>query len=433
MKSGLLALIETGDRQRVIEQLASLSREQRTKNILDLSIVARRNLFTLIGTSEIAHVIKDLDAQDASRLVSNLSSDDMVDVLGELDPERREKFLACLPAPTRARAKRLLIYGKETAGGRMAEEFIALPENLTLDEAVSRLREMSIGNENAFYVYVIGKEGELKGVVPFRELVVKKRSLSIANIMRTEVVTVSPTTDQEEVARIFQQKRLLALPVVDEGGKILGVITIDDIATIIQQETSEDMLKLSGASEDEKSLRQPIRQSLLKRLPWLVLTLCLSMLAVSVIALFESTIRAVIALSVLLPVISAMGGNTGIQTLSLMIRSLATGEATFAQFWVVFRREALIGLLNGIVLAAIFGGVTWLWKGTLSLGLVAAGAIFMNTCIAGVAGALLPLVLQRVKLDPASSAGPVLTTITDFCGFLLTLKLASWLLPHTSL
>lgn len=421
------------DRYQVLEQFLSVDSDERAKKLLGLSTAGRRELFTLIGAAEFAHLIEDLEPVTSAELISGLSSDDMVDVLGELEPGHREKLLIQLPVPMQARARRLLKYGKETAGGRMAEEFIALPEGLTLDQAIARLREMSISTENAFYVYVTGKEGELKGVVPFRELVVKERSLPIEDIMRRDIVTVGPTTDQEEAARHFQQNRLLALPVVDDGRKLLGVITIDDIAAVIQQETSEDMLKLSGASQDEKSFRQPVKQLLLKRLPWLVLTLCLSMLAVSVIAWFESTIQGVIALSVLLPVISAMGGNTGIQTLSLMIRALATGEATFVQFWVVFRREALIGLLNGIVLAVIFGGATWLWKGSLFLGVVAAGAIFLNTCIAGLTGALLPLVLHKLKLDPASSAGPILTTVTDFCGFLLTLKLASWLLPPSPL
>lgn len=310
----------------------------------------------------------------------------------------------------------------------MTEEFVAVPLAATLADVVERLKRDRPPRDRPLYLYVVDSEGRLAGVLPTRDLILEPPLTAVAAVMRANPLSVETGTDQELVARIFLRHRLMALPVIDGDRKLVGLITPDDVAAIIEEETAEDLLKLSGSHEEEDA--PSVRRIIAGRLPWLVINLLLNVVAVSVVAYFEGVIQAVVAVSVLLPIISDMGGNTGIQALSVMIRRLATGRADFGQFWPVFRREALAALINGLALGLLVGVVAWWWKGIPALGLVAGLALWINTLVAGVTGALIPLVLHRFRLDPASSSGPILTTVTDMTGFFVTLKLASYLMHY---
>lgn len=321
------------------------------------------------------------------------------------------------------------LYPPDTAGSIMGAEFIAIPEGLNVGQAIEKLRSAQTSGKPA-YVYVIDQANHLKGVLFLRDLVFNPPTKVLSELVRLNLITVPVEMDQEEVARIFQKHRLMALPVVDKENRLLGTIGANDISQVIQEEATEDILKVAGIGGGEESFKTPVSGSIKRRLPWLVLNIFLDCLAVSVIAYFEKTIQEVIALAVILPIISDMGGNVGIQTVSLAVRELATGTISFQDFWKIVTRELSVGFLNGLVLGLVLCGVGYVWKGNIFLGLVAGVALWINTIVASIVGAALPLLLRKRGLDPATGSGALLTTITDLTGFFLTLSFATYLIQH---
>lgn len=321
-------------------------------------------------------------------------------------------------------------YAPDTAGGIMGAEFIAVAENLQVGEAIEKIRASSPRDGKATYVYVVDNENRLKGVLFLRDLVFSPANKTLQELIRSEIVTVPAEMDREEVVRLFQKYRLLALPVVDSARHLLGTIVASDIPRVIEEEATEDILKVAGIGGGEESFKTPFTGSIKRRLPWLILNIFLDCLAVSVIAYFEKTLQEVIALAVILPIISDMGGNVGIQTVSLAVRELATGEISFNDFWKIVGRELGVGFFNGFVLGMVLCGIGYFWKGNIVLGLVAGLALWVNTIIAGIVGAALPLIIKRRGLDPATASGALLTTVTDLSGFFLTLSLATQLIQY---
>lgn len=322
------------------------------------------------------------------------------------------------------------LYATHTAGGMMGTEFIALPEDINVKEAVERIRSSPQFEDKPAYVYVVDRENHLKGVLFLRDLIFSPSHKPLKELSRQKLITIAAETDREEAARIFQKHSLMALPVIDKEGLLIGTISANDVSNIIEEEATEDILKVAGIGGGSESFKAHFVISLKHRLPWLALNIFLDLIAVSVIACYESTMRQVIALAVILPVISDMGGNVGIQTVSLAIRELATGEITFKDFGFIITRELGIGFLNGLALGILLGIVGYIWKGNIFLGIVAGLTLWINTIIASITGAAIPLVLKKRGLDPATASGALLTTITDLSGFFLALSLATYLLPH---
>ena len=334
----------------------------------------------------------------------------------------------------RAYGKRDLPVGPEAsrrdlAADAMSTDFLAVSDAITVGDAIEAIRASPRAEGRPTYVYVVDATGRLRGVLFLRDLVFGTSQQRLAELMRASVISVPATMDQEEVARLFRRHHLAALPVVTASGHLIGTITPEAVSRIIEEEATEDLLKVAGIAGGEERATMAPRGAIRRRLPWLVLNMFLDVIAVSVIAFFESTIAEVVALAVLLPIISDMGGNVGIQTISLAVRGLATGDVTAADAWRQLRKELLVGLANGLVLGVLLCAVSYVWKGSLLLGIIGGAALAINTVIAGTAGIALPLILKRFGADPASASGPLLTTITDFCGFLLTLSLATFFLP----
>lgn len=311
----------------------------------------------------------------------------------------------------------------------MSADFIAVSDKFTVQEAIDWIRTHPQAPGRPAYVYVTDQAHRLLGVLYMRDLIFSAPTQKLQELIQPGVISVPVLMDQEEVIKLFHKKNLMALPVVDQAQRLVGMITASDISHIVEEEATEDMLKIAGISGGEESFKMPIRVSVRRRLPWLVTNIFLDVMAVSVIACFESTLQEVIALAVILPIISDMGGNVGIQTIAIAVRELATGEISFNDFGKIVVREIGVGLINGVMLGLILCGVGYLWKGNIYLGIIAGTALCINTIIAGITGTALPLLLKKRGVDPATASGSLLTTVTDVCGFFLTLSLAAKFLP----
>ena len=364
------------------------------------------------------------------KIVQHMDSDEMADVLGSLDPIQKIEWLSTLPQKELIEAESLLAYPPDTAGGLMAKEFVSVPIHLTAGEVASRLQSLAENYENlrVTYVYVTDDKGHLKGVLPMRDLVLKPKEAPVENLMVKDVAVIPDTASKREVAEFFRQRNLLALPVVNSDHRLVGVITSDDVMDVIQELADEELLKLSGISTDE-SRESPLLKIVRRRLSWLTVNIFLNLTAASVIAFYEDTLSAVIALAFFLPIISDMSGCSGMQAVAVSVRDLALQKILPHDYWRVLKKEFWVGLLNGLALGTIIGLVAFLLKGIPMLGVVVALALWLNTIIAVSFGGIVPLLLKYGKFDPAIASGPVLTTLTDIMGFFILLSLATAWLP----
>ncbi len=364
-----------------------------------------------------------LAADRIAQVMEVVADDVATDIIQDLPEETGAQVLADLSVRQQRAIGHLLEHDEDTAGGRMTGQRIAMPPDRLAGEAIDELRSLRPDATQPFYIYVTGDEDRLEGVVNLRSLLIAPPQTPIAELALRDVVSVTASTDQEEAARLFKQFKLLSLPVVDDDGRLLGAVTVDDLIDVLEDEATEDMFRQVGVHEDE-DLRS-VARSVRFRLPWLLVNLLTVLLAGFVVALFESTVARVAVLAAFLPVVAGQGGNTGIQTLTVVIRSLAVGRLRGRDLWRVVLHEAATGLINGLVIGAAVGLVAWLWQGNAALGLIVGLALAANMLVGVVAGVLIPMGLQRFRQDPALSAGIWLTTATDVLGFAVFLTLAA--------
>jgi magnesium transporter len=370
-------------------------------------------------------------------ILRHLDSDRAADVLGALEPAEKDRWLATLPVQEKSEAQSLLAYPADTAGGLMAKEYVWVPVNLTAGEVISRLQVMAPSFEHlrVTYVYAVDETGVLKGVLPMRDLALRPRETPVSTFMVRDVITMPVGASKREVAELFRERNLLALPVVTDDGKLAGIITADDVMDVIQELANEEMLKIQGLSLEE-SRELPIARAFRNRFSWLCLNIVLNLIAASVIPFFEKTLSAVIMLAFFMPIISDMSGNSGMQAVVVSIRDLALQRTLPRDYWRVLRYEVAMGLLNGLLLGIIVGVVAYLLKGIPMLGVVVWLSLWLNTVISVMVGGVIPLALKRFGFDPALASGPILTTITDMMGFFILLSLATvwlpWLTPARS-
>jgi magnesium transporter len=387
-------------------------------------------IFQEMDLSQQVEILKLGRIPAIAKIIQRMDSDDLADVLGELDPVEKVAWMGTLPAQELSEAQSLLVYPSDTAGGLMAKEYISVPVHLTAGEVAARLQSLAKTYEQlkAAYVYVIDEKGILKGVLPMRDLVLTSRDTPISEVMVKEVTTILDSTPEVEVAQMFRDLDLMALPVVTTDGKLLGVITSDDVIDLVQELANEEMLKLSGVSVEE-TRGMPLGRVVKKRLSWLTINIFLNLTAASVIWLFEDTLSAVIALAFFLPIISDMSGCSGMQAVAVSVRDLALQKLLPRDYFQVLGKEAMVGVLNGLVLGTIVGLVAFFLKGIPMLGVVVALALWINTIIAVSIGGVVPLFVKYFKRDPAIASGPILTTVTDIMGFFILLSLATIWLP----
>ena len=376
-----------------------------------------------------AEIAERLDTDTLSRIVDEMEPDEAADLLGDLSREQANEVLERLEDPEEVRP--LMIHPDETAGGRMTTEFLALRRRMTAGEAIEALRNWAPDEELNYYLFVVDRDNILRGVVPLRKLITAPPTTPIQSLMSADVISVPAGTDQEEVARIMSRYSLLALPVVDETGHLLGMITHDDLVDVIEEEATEDIYRLAGVLDEERVF-SPIRASVRRRLPWLYVNLMTAFLAAWVISQFKGTIERVAILAAFQAIVAGQGGNAGTQALTVMVRSLALGEVTLRDVWSTLLKEVLVGLINGLAVGAAVGLIAMILQGKPALGLIIGLAMVGNMIAAGFAGALVPVVLKRLKIDPALASGVIVTTVTDVTGFALFLGLSTifiqWLL-----
>jgi magnesium transporter len=368
-------------------------------------------------------VIEQLGFADLAAAIAELDSDDAVWLVDQLDEEEQRRILDALPTERRTIVEQGLAYPEFSAGRLMQREVVAVPSYWNVGEAIDYLRAAIRLPEEFYDVFVVDPRHRPLGRVGLSRLVRSRRSVRLADIVEGDLQPVPVNADQEEVAFLFRQHDLVSAPVVDGAGRLLGVITIDDVVDVIDEEASEDMLRLAGVAETD--LYRAVLDTMRARATWLLVNLGTAFMAASVIGLFEDTIERVVALAVLMPIVASMGGNAGTQTLTVAVRGLATKELSADNALRIIGKEVLVGLLNGLVFALLVGSAAWLWFKEPMIGIVIGLAMVINLIVAGLAGSLIPLTLERLGVDPAVSSSVFLTTCTDVVGFLAFLGLAS--------
>ncbi|WP_298820310.1 magnesium transporter [uncultured Roseibium sp.] len=368
-------------------------------------------------------VLEDLPHEVIAEGLEDLDSDDAVYILEDLDEDDQAAILEELPYADRAQLKKALDYPEDSAGRRMQSEFIAVAQFWTVGQTIDYMREARDLPDSFYEIYVVDPAFKMLGSVHLDKILRTKRARKVTDIMEENRQAVLATEDQEEVARRFERYNLVSSAVVDENDRLVGVLTVDDIVDVIQEEAEEDLRALAGVGDEEIS--DDVVTIARSRLAWLVVNLGTAVLASVVIALFEETIEAMVALAVLMPIVASMGGNAGTQTMTVAVRGIATQELSARNLLRVLNREILVSAVNGLALALLIGITAWLWFASPGLGVVIAGAIIINMLFAGFSGLLIPIVLDRMKVDPAIASSVFVTTVTDVVGFFAFLGIAA--------
>lgn len=369
-------------------------------------------------------IVESLPNEQIAQAVQELDSDDAVYILEDLDHEDQEEILAKLPFTERIRLRRALDYPEETAGRRMQTEFVAVPPFWTVGQTIDYMREDRDLPERFSQIFVIDPTFKLLGAVDLDQILRAKRGVKIGDVMHETRHAIPATMDQEEAAREFEQYDLLSAAVVDENERLVGVLTIDDVVDVIQQEAEEDLLRMGGVGDEELSDR--VLTTSRSRVPWLLVNLLTAFLAASVIGLFDQTIEKIVALAVLMPIVAGMGGNAASQTMTVTVRALATRDLDIYNAGRIVRREMGVGFLNGVIFAILIGVVAALWFDDPNIGGIIACAMIINMFVAALAGITIPLVLDRFQIDPAVASAVFVTAVTDVVGFFAFLGLATW-------
>ncbi len=410
------------------DRLEQLSADERGLLVELAPDVISPSLLAELEDEVVEDVLPLLQPGQISKAMEELDSDDAIQIFEELPAHRHAEVLADMSDADRKEIEDSFAFDEETAGRLMQREFVAAPEFWSVQQAIEhmRLRHQQGGNnlpDKFFDIYVIDAHFHPLGYIPLSTLVRSGKDQALKDIMDSNLTVIEPDMDQEDVAYLFEKFDLISAPVLDANGRLSGMITVDDIVEIIQDEHTEDMLALAGVNE--AGLVDTVWSTVRARAPWLFVNLLTAIGASIVIAQFQAEIEKLVALAVLLPIVASMGGNAGTQSLTVAIRALATRDLTSANRVRVIRREALAAIVNGFVFAVVLGGITFIWFGHSKLALVIASALVFNMFCAGLAGILVPLGLKRIGADPAVSSSVFVTTVTDVIGFLAFLGLAS--------
>lgn len=426
---------EAGDRERVRKLVLPLHYSDVADLLERLDSGPRKNVVLFIGPDLAPDAVAELDdavreevmdllsPKEIADVVSELETDDAVAVIEDLDRETRREVLAQVEPEERAEIEQSLAYPEDSAGRMMQRGPVSIPATWTVGETIDHMRETPDLPDDFYDIFVVDAQKRLKGILPLNLLLRSRRPIRIAQIMKTDVVSIPADMDQEVLARLFRDRDLVSAPVVDGAGRLVGMITIDDVVDVIEEEAEEDMLRLAKVSDT--GIHEPVYVIARGRVQWLVVTLINTILASLVISQFQKTIEGLVALAVLMPIVAAMGGNAGMQVVTVTVRALATKELQPGRVTRTVLKEIVVAAGNGLIFAAIMGTIAGLWFGDWRLSAVLAAAMLFNMMWSGIAGTMIPLTLARLGIDPAIAAGPFLTTTTDVLGFFLFLGLAT--------
>lgn len=374
-------------------------------------------------------IINFLENKKILNIFNYMSKDDIVDILGEINVGKAKELINLMKEGDKAIIKQLLGYRDDCAGGIMTTEYISLNSNLIIADAIKKIKEIAPKTELIDTIFVVNRKKELIGTAQLRDILVAPEDQKLGEITNDHFVYVEPETDQEEVALMASKYDLTAIPVVSKKMAMLGIITIDDIVDVLEEEHTEDILKMGGVSKEE-TLDSSLFQSIKLRLPWLFVNLITAFLASITIKSFESTIAQVVALSAVMSIVTGMSGNAGTQTSSIIIRNIAMGKVELKDAWRLLGKQILLGIINGATIGAIAGIIISIIYGNMYLGLIIFLAMVVNLTISGICGILIPLVLNKLKIDPALSSSIFLTATSDILGFFIFLSLAKIFLPY---
>ena len=408
----LADLIEQLRRSERVDLIDKLGRTFNVEAYPELEEDVRDELMEVLPNSTIASAVRKLDTDDALYLIE------------ELDEADREEILKKVPRTERDTLKRGLDYPEDTAGRHMQTNFVAVPQFWSVGQTIDYMRETEELPDNFYEIYVTDEGFHTTGFVPVSHILRTPRDKKISDVEKKHTIIFTVTDPIEDVAYKFEQYNLTSAAVVDDDGRLVGSLTIDDMVDVIQDEAEEDILRLGGVGDEE--ITSSITSTLRSRFGWLAVNLFTAIFASWVISLFDATIQQMVALAVLMPIVASMGGNAGTQTMTVVVRALATRDLGPANAMRVVGRECAVAMINGLLFAAIIGSFSWWWFGSNQLGMVIAIAMVVNMLVAGLAGILIPLGLDYFDIDPAVASGVFVTTVTDVIGFFAFLGLATW-------
>lgn len=434
----LRRLAETGDVGRLLAHARELHPSDFSDVLAALEPELRLKIVQALPPNVVSEAIAEMEEEEhpedllaalrperAADIVEELEDDDAVDLIADLPPDAAARILSSVA--DRADIEHLLAYDEESAGGRMTAAVVAVREDATAGTAIEEVRRQAEEVGDFYQVYCVDDAGRLVGLLPLQRMVVAQPATVVRDIMEPPPATVLPTADQEEVARLMARYNVPAVPVVDERGTLLGRITFDDVIDVVEAEQTEDLLKFSGGAGDEQ-LAGAWHQAVRRRLPWLYLNLVTAFLAAAVVYAFQATISQIVALAALMPIVAGLGGNAGTQALAVTVRRIALGLVPPGRGLAHVSKEMLVGFVNGVLVGAAVGLAASLLGHGWMLGAVVTLALWGNLLWAATLGATVPLVLERLGVDPAVASSVFVTAFTDTMGFLLLLGLATWLL-----
>ncbi len=433
--AGILYAVDTNDQAKLIELMEPMHAADIADLLEQLNAFDRGRLIRLYDREFDGDILSELDEglredvisilhpEVLAEAVRELESDDVVDLIEDLEQPQQDAILGALDETDRLAVRQAMSYPEGSAGRLMQREVVMAPEHWNVGQAIDYMRSNDHMPEQFYHVILVDPRMRPVGNVSLGKLMGARRETPLLDITEDMFTVIPATQDEEDVAYAFNQYHLISTPVVDDDGRLAGMITIDDAMAVLDEEHEEDIMRLAGVG-DESSLSDSVGETVKRRIPWLAVNLLTAILASLVIALFEDTLARFVALAVLMPIVASMGGNAGTQSLTVAVRSLATRDLTGSNVWRVIRREVLVGLLNGVVFAVVMGVVGLIWFGSAQIGYVIAVAMVVNLVVAGLAGTVIPVAMDRMGVDPALASGTFVTTVTDVVGFFVFLGLA---------
>lgn len=437
------------EKSKVIEILEDCHNADIAEIITDLHGDVRIELFSLLTNEQAAGVFSEIDSDDFLELYTTLnhnqrvsifelmSDDDIADILGEVPEEIREAMVLLLDKEDVKELEELMDYDGETAGGIMTKDFVSVLNDMSVKEAMAFLRKNAPDAETVYYIYVVDSSEKLVGIVSLREIIISKPEDKISDIMNENVIYTRVNTDQEEVARIVSKYDFIVLPVVDDEDKLVGIITVDDVLDILEEEATEDILKFAGTSEYdfemyEDEVASSVIYSIKSRLPWLIVTIFGGILSSFVVSNFQDVLQIDTAIALFMPLLAGMGGNVGTQSSTITVRTLALRNVKGKDAGRLILQEMLVGVSVGLICAGIMAGVSLAIRGRLILSAIVAVAMFANIVTAAFIGTMVPLVFKRIGVDPAVASAPFITTTIDITGLFIYFSLALAFLSSVS-
>ncbi|MFC1883160.1 magnesium transporter [Thermodesulfobacteriota bacterium] len=427
----LTKFIDTLSPSETARAISRLTEEEQQRLLSLLSPKDAADVIENIPEVQAADLVEDMPSEQAAAIMEEMASDHLVDVLGEMDEDASQAILAKMDREDAEAARMLLEYSPDCAGGLMISEYLVYKIDNTIQDVLDDLQanRSEYADYNVQYFYVVDREEKLTGVLRMNDLLFPSRETRLAQVMLPSPLSVSDKASLKELQEFFEEHHLFGVPVVDDARRLVGVVLPNAIEEAINKRKTKTFLRLSGIIGGEEFRTMPLLSRSGRRLSWLSMNIVLNIIAASVIALYQDTLAAAIILAVFLPMVSDMSGCSGNQAAAVSMRELSLGLVRPGELLWVLAKEVRVGIINGLVLGLLLGGVAFFWKGNPWLGFVVGGALAANTLVSVTLGGMLPLVLKRVKMDPALVSSPLLTTVTDMCGFFFVLSFAAAVLP----